>query len=92
MTKKLANIEELLMEAVVRCETYKVEKLIYSEADVNAKHGQVHTFSNGPFHLFQPKHTLCDIPIAAEFFICTRLVAHYPAKPTRLAQLVACPT
>ena len=50
MTKKLANIEELLMEAVVKCETYKVEKLIYSEADINAKHGQVYTCSNSPFH------------------------------------------
>ena len=41
MTKKLTNIEELLMQAVLKCETYKVEKLIYSEADPNVRHGQV---------------------------------------------------
>ena len=52
MTKQFANAEAQLMEAVVKCEAYKVEKLIYSEADVNATHGQVMQDTEIPAKLY----------------------------------------
>ena len=41
MTEQLSEADKQLMEAISKCEAYKVEKLIYLRADVNAKHGQV---------------------------------------------------